>query len=102
MPSPKVQVAVNAPAETSEVFWKINSSPSCSYANDATHISEPRRSLSQNVSVHPLLSIIVRQTSYNIASGKVCVGFCSVEVVPSPKFQFHEAILPRLLSVNTT
>src|SRR5688500_17643457 len=102
MPSPNVQVAVNASAETSEVFWKINSSPSCSYANDATHMSDPRRSLSQNVSVHPLLSVIVKHTSYNMASGKVCVGFFSVEVLPSPKFQFRDAILPRLLSLKTT
>ena len=32
----------------------------------------------------------------------MCFGFCSVEVFPSPKFQFHEVGDPVLVSVKVT
>ncbi len=44
--------------------------------------------------VAPPLSVTVNVTVYVPAAEYPCVGFCTVEEVPSPKFQLHDAIVP--------
>jgi hypothetical protein len=50
----------------------------------------------------PYAFVAVRLTVYHPASVYVWTGFCSVEVVPSPKSHNHELGLPRDESVNVT
>ena len=48
----------------------------------------------------PPLAVAVRETSYVPEAEYMWVGFCKLEVVPSPKFQFQEMAFPALLSVK--
>src|SRR6266699_1145903 len=44
--------------------------------------------------VLPPLSVTVRAMAYVPAAAYVCDGFCTVDVLPSPKFQLQLAMVP--------
>jgi len=50
----------------------------------------------------PASFVTVSVTLYFPTLEYLCVGFCRVDDVPSPKFHFHAVGVPVLLSVNTT
>jgi len=50
----------------------------------------------------PAAFVAVNVTVYFPALEYLCVGFCRVDDVPSPKSHFHEVGVPVLVSVNTT
>jgi len=50
----------------------------------------------------PVALVTLRVTVYFPALEYLCVGFCLVEIIPSPKSHFHFVGDPVLLSVNLT
>ena len=106
LPSPKFQryvaIVPGATIEELSVNTVVYPWQTVLAVNRATGVGFTK-ALSTIVSAHPPPVETIRVTGYVPAAGYICVGFCLVEVPPSPKAQFQVDIVPLLtvdLSVN--